>query len=225
MKKKTGILPIAAGVVLAALIFIHDLFLPLGVAGGVSYIVLVLVSVWTPKQRHTLMMAGTGTALTILGFYYSSPGGIMWMVMANRFFAIFAIWTTAILVLQKKRAEEKMQIVYGAMEKEVEQRTFDLRYEIDERVRAEEKLRMKTKELETIIHSSRDGIFTVDLETNALWWSDRLHEIIGTTPETLGGNRIRNTMLTWRYRPPATPWTGCQTSGTACRFGIRPGFN
>lgn len=90
---------------LAAGIFLLDLSIPLGVAGGVPYIILVLASLWSPGHQYTLVMAITGSLLTILGFFFSPSGGEMWMVIFNRILALFAIWITAILSLRYKQVE------------------------------------------------------------------------------------------------------------------------
>lgn len=91
---------------LATLIFIIDVKIPLGVAGGVPYILLVLISLWFPRIRFTLFMAILGSLLTIAGFFLSPSGGELWKVLANRFLALFAIWVTTILTIHRKRSEE-----------------------------------------------------------------------------------------------------------------------
>ncbi len=88
---------------LAAMIFAIDSSIPLGVAGGVPYILIVLVSLWSPREKMPLYMAIIGSILTIIGFYCSPPGGELWKVLFNRILALFAIWTTAILSLQRKK--------------------------------------------------------------------------------------------------------------------------
>ncbi|MDP6966340.1 MAG: PAS domain S-box protein, partial [Candidatus Marinimicrobia bacterium] len=98
---------LALSLLLALLIFIIDVNIPLGVAGGVPYIALVLISLWSPNWRFTLYMALLGSLLTILGFFVSPVGGELWKVLANRFLALFAIWVTATLTLHRKRSEEK----------------------------------------------------------------------------------------------------------------------
>lgn len=93
----------ASGVALAILLI--DLSLPLGVAGGVPYVALVLMGCWFPDRRHTIVLALVGTAFTFIGYAYSPPGGILWVVVANRFLALFAIWVTAILLLGFKQSD------------------------------------------------------------------------------------------------------------------------
>ena len=102
--------------VLAAGIFIVDVAsLPLGVAAGVAYIGVVLISLWLPKWQHSLIVAGGVSVLTVVGFLLSEPAGIPWMVVTNRLLALSAIWLTAIggnwLVLTKRRkADAVLQI-------------------------------------------------------------------------------------------------------------------
>ena len=96
-----------ACIFLFTLIFAIDLFIPLGVAAGVPYVAVVLVSLWIPKRNFTVWVALVSSVLTITGFFYSPLGGEMWKVLFNRALALFAIWTTAVLTLQRKTMEEE----------------------------------------------------------------------------------------------------------------------
>lgn len=84
-----------------------DLALPLGVAAGVPYISVVLFSLGHEKRRFTIIVAIICSILTIIDFFLSPPGGELWKVITNRTLALFAIWVTAILTLQRKSLEEK----------------------------------------------------------------------------------------------------------------------
>jgi len=97
--------------VLAVGIFILDVqSLPLGVAAGVAYVGVVFIALWLPERKHTFIVAGGVSLLTILGFILSEPAGVPWMVVVNRLLALYAIWLTAIagtwLVLTKRRRSE-----------------------------------------------------------------------------------------------------------------------
>jgi len=93
---------IALCLILSMSFFIVDSMIPLGVAGGVPYILVVLVSLWSPRKRLPYYVAIGGTLLTIIAFYSSPPGGELWKVIFNRSLALFAIWTAAILSVQRK---------------------------------------------------------------------------------------------------------------------------
>lgn len=82
----------------SALVFVIDLFLPLGVAGGVPYLIVVFLGYWLPRRRYVFVLAAWSTVLTIIGIYVSPIGDVTWVVLANRALAFFAIWATAFLV-------------------------------------------------------------------------------------------------------------------------------
>jgi signal transduction histidine kinase len=104
-------------IALAAGIFIIDVAsLPLGVAAGVFYVGVVVISLWLPKWQHTFIVAGGVSVLTAAGFLMSEPAGVLWMVITNRLLALAAIWLVAIggswLVLTKrKKSDETLQMV------------------------------------------------------------------------------------------------------------------
>ena len=103
----TGLL-IMCGSLFAA-IFTFDVFLPLGVAGGVPYVAVVLMGWWFPKRNHIIILAGISTALTLIGYFYSPEGGIPWMVVTNRILAFCAIWISAGLLILAKTAMENLR--------------------------------------------------------------------------------------------------------------------
>ncbi len=86
-------------------IFVFDLSIPLGVAGGVPYVGIVLIALWLPNTRPAYILAIICIGLTIGGFFFSPQGGELWKVIANRLLAILAIAVTAGLCVQHKRSE------------------------------------------------------------------------------------------------------------------------
>lgn len=103
---KTPHLRLGTMILLAAGILLLDRSIPLGVAGGVPYMVVVILSSRLPQRHAIVLTAIACTGLTILGFYISPPGSELWKVVFNRILAAFAIWVTAISLRQRKRAEE-----------------------------------------------------------------------------------------------------------------------
>jgi len=103
--------------VLAVGIFLLDVAsFPLGVAAGVFYVGVVVISLWLPKWQHTFIVAGAVSFLTAFGFLMSEPAGVLWMVVANRLLTLVAIWLVAIggswVVLTKRRkSDEALQKV------------------------------------------------------------------------------------------------------------------
>lgn len=85
----------ASAVPLAGAILAFDLLMPLGVAGGVPYALLVMLGLWLPQRGGILVLAVLGTALTGVGYGLSEAAGVPWMVMVNRALAVLMIWSTA----------------------------------------------------------------------------------------------------------------------------------
>ncbi|MFC1672942.1 diguanylate cyclase domain-containing protein [Pseudomonadota bacterium] len=94
---------LALSVLITVLVLAFDLSLPLGVAGGVPYVALVLVGLWYPRRDAAFALALIATVLTVAGYLFSAPKGIPWMVLTNRGLALFAIWVTAILVARHRK--------------------------------------------------------------------------------------------------------------------------
>ena len=95
-----------AGATLTIAIFVFDLMMPLGVAGGVPYVAVVLIAAFAAHRHSVFMAAATGSALTLLGYFLSPDGGTPWMVVTNRGLALAVIWTTAVILARRKRADE-----------------------------------------------------------------------------------------------------------------------
>jgi len=108
--------------ILIATIFIIDLQIPLGVAGAVPYVFVILVTLWSqkPNIRLVISLAVVCTFLTLLGFYFSPSGGEIWKIIFNRILAILAIWITATLTLKWKIHEQEILSFKNKMEKEKE---------------------------------------------------------------------------------------------------------
>ncbi len=84
----------------AAGILLLDILIPLGVAGGVPYIVVVLLAARTRSSRWTRSTAIACTGLIGAGFLLSPDGGELWKVVANRLLAVIAVWVTALLSMR-----------------------------------------------------------------------------------------------------------------------------
>lgn len=95
-------------VAVATVVFILDLMLPLGVAAGVPYVALIIVGWWFPEKQTIFLLAAIASLLTVAGYYLSPEGGIPWVVITNRVYALFAIWATAIILWLAKRDRERI---------------------------------------------------------------------------------------------------------------------
>ena len=71
--------------------FVLDLVLPLGVAGGVPYVAVVLVGWWFSRKEWIFFLAVFSTVLIIIGYYFSPEGSLPWVVLTNRAYAFLVI--------------------------------------------------------------------------------------------------------------------------------------
>ncbi len=141
------ILLLSLSLLIAAGIFVLDLLIPLGVAAGVPYIAVVFLGAWLPWRHSIILLAAIGTTLTVLGYQFSAPEGIVWMVDLNRGLALFAIWVTAFLLTQRRGAEEALKAARDRLEKA----NADLQGLIAERKQAEEKVKASLAEKEVLL--------------------------------------------------------------------------
>jgi len=100
---------------IAAVVFAFDVTMPLGVAGGVPYVALVLAGYGLRNRRNIYFLAILGTVLTFVGYFMSPDGGIHWVVMVNRGLALFAIWIAAFLTVSYKKIESGHRILSHAV--------------------------------------------------------------------------------------------------------------
>ena len=103
---------VGVSIVLAAIFFIFDLITPLGVAGGAAYIALVFIGFWAPWWYYIFLMAGLASLLTVLGYFISPPGAMLWVGLADRGLTLLAIWVVAIFgsIIQKSQAKFRTAI-------------------------------------------------------------------------------------------------------------------
>lgn len=94
-------------IILATGIFIIDIYTPLGIAESVSYVAIVLLTLWSGKKSHTVIAASAGTLLTITGMLLSPDGEIASIFVSNRLLALICIWTSAFVILRFKQSEKE----------------------------------------------------------------------------------------------------------------------
>ncbi len=97
---------IIISIALAAGIFLFDRSTPLGIAAAVPYAAVILLSLWLPKNRSTIIAGIVVSALTILGIVLSPPGEKMAIYLTNRLLSLIIIWIAVIFVLKYKQSLE-----------------------------------------------------------------------------------------------------------------------
>ena len=96
---------ILTGFVLLALLLLSDLMIPLGVAHGTLYVVVIWLTLWTPRKDITYIAAILSSLLTMVGYALSPSGSAAWMVISNRVLSLLAIWVTTYICIKKKDSE------------------------------------------------------------------------------------------------------------------------
>jgi len=113
--RNSVLVALACGVLAAGVFLVDITSLPLGVAAGVAYVAVVLLSLYLPRWQYSIFVAGVVSILTILGFFMSEPAGIPWIAVANRLLALVLIWTAVlagnwIVHSRYKKSEEALRL-------------------------------------------------------------------------------------------------------------------
>jgi two-component system sensor histidine kinase UhpB len=95
---------------LFAVTFAADLTLPLGVSGGVPYVLPVLLTLWLPGTAVTVVFAVVGGVLGLSGHFLSPDGGAAWPLLTNRALALAVIGASAGMVIAQKNAESARRV-------------------------------------------------------------------------------------------------------------------
>ena len=67
--KKSPAALVGVSLAVGVVIFVVDLFTPLGVADGALYVAMVLIGFWAPWWWYMYLMAGLGSLLTVIGYF------------------------------------------------------------------------------------------------------------------------------------------------------------
>ena len=88
------------GTALAAAIFVFDANHPHGVAGAMPYVALPLLGLLARSNRAVMILAVTGTALTIAGMLLSYAAAPLYVVLVNRVMGTCLIWIVAYVAIR-----------------------------------------------------------------------------------------------------------------------------
>ena len=165
-KEKTNDLILPGSLLLALVIFVIDLNLPLGVAGGVPYVAIILLGLWSPIKRYFLIWAVVCSILTLTGWYFSPTGSELWKVFTNRSLALFAIWISALLCIKEKNANEKL-------------------------ILAEKSSQIREN---TILYNTIDGIITIDERGIIESFNPAAVTLFGYEPSEVIGQNVKMLM-------------------------------
>ncbi len=138
----------ALAALVIAVVFVLDLALPSLLVPYSLYFVPVMITLWSPRREHTVLVASLCTALIAIGVLALPPRLDPWIVGFNRLFGVTLIWVAALVGLLLKGREAKFHEALRELEGRLQRRTNELttineelRKEIADRQRAEDSLR------------------------------------------------------------------------------------
>lgn len=149
------------GLLLAAAILLLDVTMPMGIAAEVSLLVLVLLSLSSPRPKVTYIAAAVATTVGFVGGVLAPYAGSWWIVFVNRSLAASAVWVTALLCVRQKRMVQRLH---------------------DERDRL--------SHLSAIVESSEDAIIGVSLNGRIASCNDAARRLYGYSGGELVGQAI-----------------------------------
>ncbi len=107
--------------IVSTVILVADLFIPLGVAVGVLYVAVVLLTILARDERRTVIFTVAASLLIVFAFFYKQQVDSMWKVIFNRGISLFAVWITAVLGIARNRAERRRSEILHEREKALDE--------------------------------------------------------------------------------------------------------
>lgn len=113
-------------VVLTLMVFSADLSMPLGIATGIMYVIVVLIAFNLTRRGQSYWYATVVTAFIALGYQLSPEGAESWIVMVNRGMSVIVVWIVATLINRVKQSEADILEANASLEARVAERTETL---------------------------------------------------------------------------------------------------
>jgi PAS domain S-box-containing protein len=181
---------------LTIVIFIFDLVTPVGVAVSVLYIIPLLMTFRSPRERDLLYYGLAASVLLWTDLFLKPAGLLLPYAVLNRILGTLVLWLVALGLLQLKRFQSELlnaeikrtkamqdlmserverSHAEGLMEAALEARAYAetaVKGAVAGRQRAEEQYLISKLRLEGIIESAMDAIITVDHEQKVVVFND-----------------------------------------------------
>jgi len=120
--KKNFISELLDGMLFTALLLCVGIFfieaqIPLGIAGGIPYIVAVLIGIRSRVENAPLIVAGFACLLICGGYIFSPPTteSEVWKAVVNRMLSIFAVITVAWVSNNWAKSKEKLELTVAEL--------------------------------------------------------------------------------------------------------------
>lgn len=118
---------------IAAGVLVLDVFTPQEMPPQYLYVLCILLTTWSPRERTLWGMTALCSGLTILGSYLSPPQFDFYIILFNRSITIILLLSTALLVRKYRCTHEQLRLLNRELEARVEDRTRDLSRVFEER--------------------------------------------------------------------------------------------
>ena len=152
-----------------ALIFIFDLFVPLGIFGGVPYVIGMIVVMWLLKP-HEILTFGVFCGILALGGFFSEDIASGMEGLINRFMAIFTIVAIAWLIRQHTSLEDEFKEKQKHLSSVIDKRTVGLKQIVDQL----DEYKIRLAESEELGHF---GFWEFSPATQQMTWSNGVFSI------------------------------------------------
>jgi two-component system cell cycle sensor histidine kinase/response regulator CckA len=99
----------ALSIAIVAGVFILDLLTPIGYAVWLGYLLPLIIAIWKLQRWFVYTLTSVCTVFIALDFIYSPPGVKSDIALFNSSLAVFTLWIAIILLVGRKRAEERIR--------------------------------------------------------------------------------------------------------------------
>jgi PAS domain S-box-containing protein len=119
--RETGL--VLLGIFLSVAFLVVDLLTPIGVSGGVPYLIVTVSTLWIYSRHQTLLLAVFGTALSVLGFILTLGDAPFLFDIFIRALSLTAIWSLTLASLRVKRFMGRINAQQKRIDTVIEDRT------------------------------------------------------------------------------------------------------
>jgi two-component system NarL family sensor kinase len=119
--------------VIAVMVLLVDAYTPQEMPPQYLYVLCILLTIWSPRERTLWWMTALCSGLTVLGSYLSPPTFDFYIILFNRAIALILFLVTALLVLNYRRAHAQLHRLNQELESRIEDRTRELSRVFEER--------------------------------------------------------------------------------------------
>ena len=182
---------------LTGIIFTIDVNVPLGLAVGAMYSIVIFYSWLLPGRQTPLIAAAICTLLILFGLSMSESQLVEGNIVGiNTIISVIVIWICAALVMMAKRGFESLEEARDHLEEKVEERTHELRVKQKLVEQSESRYRNLLESApDAIVISERNGIIQlVNRQITNVFGYDK-DELVGTNVEQLIPERYRRLYL------------------------------